>query len=152
VGLCGQRLRRIDAILQQHVDQGGVSGAVAAFARHGKLIHHRAYGFADPVTGAMMTEDALFQTYSSTKVVTAVALLMLIEEGAFRLEDPISRYLPEFTSAKVAIRKDPGGVFKVWTPEESPPNFDLADAIRDITVRDLMTHTAGLMTSDPGRV
>jgi CubicO group peptidase (beta-lactamase class C family) len=109
-------------------------------------------GFADPLASLPMREDALFQTYSSTKVVTAVALLMVMEEGLIRLEDPIARYFTTFKDAKVAVRKDGRAAYAPRDPGEPPPPFDLWPAQRDVTVMDLATHTAGLMSSFPHRV
>ena len=139
-------------MLQRHVDGGGITGAVFAFSRRGSVGHHGAVGFADPLAKTPIREDALFQTYSSTKVVTATALLMAMEEGLLRLEDPVSRYFPEFKNAKVAVRRGPAAPFAPRKPGEPPPPYDLTPAQRDITVKDLATHTAGLMTSDPQRV
>ncbi len=152
LGLDAGRLKRIDAVLQRHVDQSGITGAAFAFNRDGKLAHGGAIGFADPVARTPLRPDALHQIYSSTKVVAAVALLMLMEEGLFRLSDPVSRYIPEFEDAKVAVLRGSPRAFVPRRPGEPPPPFDLVPAKRDITVQDLMTHTAGLMTSDPMRV
>lgn len=152
LGLDASRLTRIDAALQRHVDAGGITGATFAFARRGRLAHCGVVGFADPLTRTPLTPNALYQTYSSTKVVTAVALLMLVEQGLIRLSDPVSRYFAEFAGATVAVRRGGPAPFAARKPGEAPPAFDLAAATHDITVQELMTHTAGLMTSDPDRV
>ncbi len=153
VGLSSERLKRVDEILQRHVDEGHITGAVVAVARRGKLVKYQAYGKADVEAGTPMQKDALFQMYSSTKVVTAVAVLMMCEEGKIRLDDPVSRYIPEFKNAKIAVRKSGAEGKYVPRPANAPPpEFDTIPASRDLTVRDLMTHTNGLISSDPRRV
>lgn len=153
VGLASDRLPRIDAVIQRHIDAGRITGAVTAVSRRGRLVHFAAHGVADPLTGRKMTSDAIFQMYSSTKPLTAVAVLMLMEEGLLRLEDPVSRFMPEFKGARVAVRK-PGdtGSSAPRRAGTEPPPFDAVPAIRDITIRDLLTHVGGLMTSDPSRI
>jgi CubicO group peptidase (beta-lactamase class C family) len=152
VGLSTERLKRIDEIIQRHIDDGKISGAVVAVARRGKLVKHEAYGLADVTTRAPMQKNALFQMYSSTKVVTAVAVLMLYEEGRIRLDDPVSRYIPEFKNPRVAVRKEGASGNAAPRTAGPPPEFDTVPATRDITVRDLMTHTSGLLSSYPQRV
>ena len=153
VGLSRERLQRIDEVLQRHVDRGDITGAVAAFTRRGKLVYFKAFGEADRETHRPMPLDAVFQMYSSTKVVTAVALLMLMEEGRLRLEDPVSRYLQEFKGVRVAVHK-PGETerYVPRAPGGPPRPFDTVPAVRDLTIRDLLTHTGGLLSSDPRRV
>lgn len=152
VGLSTERLKRIDEIIQRHIDDGKISGAVVAVARRGKLVKHEAYGLADVTSKAPMQKNALFQMYSSTKVVTAVAVLMLYEEGRIRLDDPVSRYIPEFKNPRVAVRKEGAGGNAAPRTAGPPPEFDTVPATRDITVRDLMAHTSGLLSSYPQRV
>lgn len=152
-GLSVSRLKRIDEVLERHIAAGHITGAVVAVNRHGKLVHHAALGVADPTTQAPLREDALFQMYSSTKPIAAAAVLMMMEEGKLRLEDPVSRYLPEFKAARVAVRK-PGdnARFVPRAPDAEPPPFDIVPANRDLTIRDLLTHVSGLASSDPRRV
>jgi CubicO group peptidase (beta-lactamase class C family) len=152
-GLSTSRLKRIDEVLQRHIAAGRITGAVVAVNRRGKLVHHAALGVSDPSTGAPMPEDALFQMYSSTKPIAAAAVLMVMEEGKLRLEDPVSRYLPEFKGARVAVRKaGDTGRFVPRPPDAEPPPFDIVPANRDLTIRDLLTHVAGLGSADPRRV
>jgi len=152
-GLSVRRLARIDEVLNRHIAAGHISGAVVAVNRRGKLVHHAALGVADPATGAPMREDAIFQMYSSTKPLTAAAVLILVEEGKLRLEDPVSRYIPEFKGARVAVRKaGDTATFVPRAPDAAPPPFDLVPAARDLTIRDLLTHVGGLASSDPRRV
>jgi CubicO group peptidase (beta-lactamase class C family) len=152
-GLSVVRLKRIDDVLERHIAAGRITGAVVAVNRRGRLVHQAALGVADPTSSAPMREDALFQMFSSTKPITAAAVLMVMEEGKLRLEDPVSRYLPEFKAARVAVRK-PGdtGRFVLRAPASEPPPFDIVPASRDLTIRDLLTHVSGLGSSDPHRV
>jgi CubicO group peptidase (beta-lactamase class C family) len=123
----------ITALLERYVTEQKIAGAVAAVARAGKVEYLKAVGVQDRQTRAPMTERTLFRIYSMTKPITAVAAMMLIEEGRASLSDPVSKYLPEFKQAMVA------------TPDGStrPPS-------RGITVEDLLLHTSGLShrTSD----
>ena len=128
IGLAPEALHDATALLEQFVAQGQVAGAVAAVARHGQVGYLQAVGVQDLVTRAPMTERSLFRIYSMTKPVTAVAVMMLHEAGAFRLDDPVQKYLPEF--AEVRVVEGPGQAPR-------PP-------ARPITVADLLLHTSGL--------
>jgi CubicO group peptidase (beta-lactamase class C family) len=153
VGMSTERLKVVDAVLERHIASGGISAASVAVMRRGKLVLYKAYGKSDLEAGTPMRTDNLFQMYSSTKVVTAVAVLMLVEEGKIRLEDPVSRYIPEFKDAKVAMPK-PGVTPqpRVWGVPAPDYEYDLVPATRDLTVRDLMTHVSGLGSAYPLRV
>jgi CubicO group peptidase (beta-lactamase class C family) len=133
VGLSAPRLREATDILNRYVAEKKIAGAVAAVARNGKLAYFEAVGLGDLDRRTPMAPDSLFRIYSMTKPVTAVAVMMLHEEGRFGLNDPVSKYLPEFKNVTVA---SPGG------PARPPA--------RDITVEDLLLHTSGLnhRTSD----
>jgi CubicO group peptidase (beta-lactamase class C family) len=131
VGFSGERLECITAGVQGYIDRGELAGTVTAVMRCGKLAYFRCQGMADLENGLPMQPDTLFRIYSMTKPITSAAVLMLFEEGRLRLTDPISRYLPAFDrKMKVALQ-----------PDLSPA---LVDACREITIRDLLTHTAGL--------
>ena len=95
VGMAGERLRVIDAVMQRHVDSGEIQGAVAAVARRGTVVHFEAYGLLDVGRGRAMREDAIFRMASSSKPVLAVAAMMLIEEGLLQAGDEVADYLPE---------------------------------------------------------
>ena len=151
VGISAARLKIIDAVLERHIAAGGITGAVTAVMRRGRLVQFKAYGLSDLDARTPMRTDAIFQMYSSTKIVTAVAVLMLVEEGKIRLEDPVSRYLPAFKGAQVAVAK-PGATPTPRAIGASLPGYDLVPAVRDPTIRDLMTHTAGLGSAYPLRV
>ncbi len=128
VGFSPQRLARVDSLLERYVQGGLLSGALGLIYRKGEVAYARAFGQRDLEAGRPMTEDTIFRIYSMTKPVTAVAALMLFEEGLFLLDDPIATHLPEFEDAKVFT----GDLEKL----EPPP--------RPITVKDLFMHTAGL--------
>lgn len=130
LGLSAERLARIDTVMRQYVDQGRVAGVVTLVARHGRLAQAGAYGWADREAGRRMTADALFRIASQTKAVTSVAVMILVEEGRLRLADPVARFVPSFAKTTVVLPSDTGPV--------------LAPVRRPITIRDLLTHTAGI--------
>ena len=130
LGFSRDRLARIDRVMQQYVDSGRVAGVVALIARHGKVAYLRAFGSADREAGRRMTPDALFRIASQSKAITSVAVMMLVEEGRLRLSESVSRYLPSFAHTVVATKTDTG--------------LALIPATRPITIRDLLTHTAGI--------
>ena len=133
VGLSAKRLERIGGMIQRAIDTKQISGAVTVVARRGRVAHFEAHGLMDIEANAPMRKDTIFPIASMTKPVTAVAILMLVEEGKVRLADPVSRFVPEFKDTKVAMpRSDAaGGIYTV-------------PAKRDVTVHDLITHTSGL--------
>ncbi len=132
VGLSSERLGRIHDLIQSHIDAGRISGAVTLVARHGKIAHLEAQGVMDLSTGAVMQEDTIFRMASMSKPVGGLAIMMLVEEGRVKLSDPVSQYLPSFKDQKVAVR----------TGEED--EHYLVPAEREVTVRDLLTHTSGV--------
>jgi CubicO group peptidase (beta-lactamase class C family) len=153
VGLSSERLARIREAVQRQIDAGAVPGAVTLVARRGKVVHFEAHGVNDVEAKKPMAKDAIFRLASMSKPITAVAVMMMIEEGKVRLSDPVSRFIPEFKQALVAVPKPgatvpaPGGRGGRGGP---PPEVDLVPT-RPITIRDLLTHTSGLMTGGPGQ-
>jgi CubicO group peptidase (beta-lactamase class C family) len=127
--------------MQRHIDAHAISGAVTLVARRGRIVHFEAHGFMDLETRKPMAKDAVFRLASMSKPVTAVAVLMLVEEGKIRLSDPVSRYIPEFKDTKVAMPKTGGRGGAGQTA------IYLIPADREITVYDLLTHTSGLLSS-----
>jgi CubicO group peptidase (beta-lactamase class C family) len=127
VGLSSPTLQAATRLLRTAVAERQIAGAVAGVARRGRLAYLEAVGQQDLAARASMTGASLFRIYSMTKPVTAVAVMMLFEEGRFALEDPVSKYLPEFRDVVVA---EPGGSAR-------PP-------ARAITIEDLLLHTSGL--------
>jgi CubicO group peptidase (beta-lactamase class C family) len=125
-----ERLGRIDRVLQQYVDEGRIAGIVALVLRDGQAVYERAIGWSDKEAGRRMTGDTIFRIASQTKALTSAAILALVEEGKLGLNTPVSTFIPSFAQTKVAVRKA-GGV-------------TLVPAARPITIRDLLTHTAGI--------
>jgi CubicO group peptidase (beta-lactamase class C family) len=124
------RLTRIDSTLQGAVDRGEIGGAVALVLRDGQTVYERAFGWADREAKRRMTTDAIFRIASQTKALTSVAVMSLVEEGRIALNDPVSKFIPEFDHTTVAVRTDTGRA--------------IVAAHRGITIRDLLTHTAGI--------
>jgi len=131
VGLSPERLHRLEATMKRMVDEGRLAGAVTVLTRHGKIVHVTVNGKRDVRQPDPLRRDDIFRIASMTKPVTGVAMMMLYEEGKWRLEDPITRHVPEFASLKVYAGDNPDGSMK------------LEDAKRPMTMRELMTHTAG---------
>lgn len=138
-GMSPERLARIGEVLRADIDAGKLPGAVIAVARNGKLVMFQAYGFRDKGAGTPMTTDTIFNIASMTKPMTAVAALSLEEQGKLLIDDPIHRYLPAFRDMKVAALDLGGAAITGTTP-----------AARPITIRDLLTHTSGLIYGGRG--
>ena len=132
LGFAPDRVARIDAALQREVADGTLPGAVLAIARGGKLAHFEAYGRLDPEADTPMRKDAIFSIASMTKPMTAVAALMLYEEGRLMVNEPVGKYLPDLTRMRVGVPNCDG------SPGQT------VDLERDLTIQDLMRHTAGL--------
>ncbi len=136
VGLSSERLQRLSALTKRYVEEGRVAGVVTLVARGGRLAHLEAAGQADREAGVAMKTDTIFRIASMSKAVTSVAAMMLVEEGRLGLSDPVSRYIPSFKKTTVFAPPPPGAV--AGTPASVVP------AKREITVRDLLTHTSGI--------
>ncbi len=140
VGLSAARLQRLTAMIERRVAAGEVAGAVVAIARKGKLAHVSAHGVTDLESKQPIGPASMFRIASMTKPIIGAAILMLVEEGRLRLNDPVSRYIPEFREMKVAVA----------TPGSGPPaagaelSFTTTPAQRQITIKDLLTHASGL--------
>ena len=145
VGLSAERLQRINQVIQRAIDANEISGAVTIVSRRGHVAHFEAQGLMDIEARTPMRKDTIFPIASMSKPITGVAVLMLIEEGKVRLRDPVSRYIPEFRDTQVAIRKPasrgPGARSR---GQAAAAEIYTVPAHREITVRDLMTHTSGL--------
>ena len=165
VGISAERLKRIHSLLQSHIDAGDFSGSVAVVARNGKVAYIDAQGLMDVESKKPMAKDALFRIMSMTKPVVGVAVMMMIEEGKVRLTDPVSRFIPEFKDLKVGIvipdsAPPATGRGAAPTPAPAPaaggrggrgqrgapPRFYTVAAEREITIKDLLTHTSGLVS------
>src|SRR3989440_3810663 len=101
VGVSPERLARIDAMCEEAIKSGSIPGVVALVARHGKIVYHKAYGVADNSAGRALKPDDIFRIASQTKAITSTAVMILWEEGRFRLDDPISKFIPEFKNPQV---------------------------------------------------
>ena len=133
VGMSVERLSRIDAICEKAVSKGDVPGVVALVARKGKIVYCKAFGQADNAAGRALKTDDIFRIASQTKAITSTAVMILWEEGKFQLDDPISKYIPEFKNPQVL--KSFNEKDETWTTEP---------AKSEITIRHLLTHTSGL--------
>jgi len=131
VGLSSERLERIAAAVQRDVDAKEVAGVVTLVVRHGKVAWFDARGMADREAGKPLDKDVIFRICSMSKPITSTAVMMLYEEGSFLLEDPVSKYLPEFRNPRVLVRPAAGQTYSI-------------PASREITIRDLLRHTSGL--------
>lgn len=134
-GFSPARLERVTRYLQTAVDQGHHAGAVTLVARRGRIVQWQGLGYRDVARSAPMRPDAIFRIYSMTKPITSVAALLLMEEGRLTLEDPVSRFLPEFSRMQVLE----GGTGE--SPRARP-------AARPITIKHLLTHTAGFAAGE----
>lgn len=130
-GLAPDRIQRIGEIVQKSIDDKRIAGAVTMVVRHGKVAWLKSQGYADKESNVPMTDDTIFRICSMTKPITTTAVMMLYEEGKFSLEEPISKYLPEFKSPKVLV-----------VPKDGKPYT--IPATREIMIVDLLRHTSGI--------
>src|SRR5215471_7421725 len=140
VGLSEERLSRIHETMQRHIDAHDISGAVTLVARKGQIAWFHAQGLMDVEANKPMQQDAIFRVFSMSKPVCGAAILMLLEEGKLRLNDPVSKFIPEFKGSKVAVIQD-----RLANARPSdPPKYYTIPATREITIQDLLTHVSGL--------
>lgn len=132
-GMSSERLDRIDKMCQEAIKNGEVPGIVALVARNGKIVFHEAYGMADNTASRKMKKDDIFRIASQTKAITSTAVMMLWEEGKFRLDDPISKFIPEFKNPQVLAS------FRY-----QDTSYTTTSSGKEITIRHLLTHTSGL--------
>jgi CubicO group peptidase (beta-lactamase class C family) len=145
VGLSSERLKRIHDLIERRIETRDISGAVTLVARRGRVAHFEAQGLMDLETNKAMTKDTIFRIASMTKPVIGVAVLMMIEEGKVRLSDPVSKFIPEFKQLKVAVVQ-PGPGQAGGRGAGPAPAFYTVPAEREITIKDLLTHTSGLVS------
>ena len=146
VGMSAERLRRVHDLVQRHIDAKNFSGAVTLVARNGRIAHLEAHGLMDVESKKPMATNSIFRIMSMTKPIVGTAILMLVEEGKVRLTDPVSRFIPELKGLKVAVAQPP-----LPGPPPPPgatvePRFYAVPGDREITVKDLLTHTSGLVS------
>ena len=146
VGISSQRLQRIHELMQRHIDAGNFSGAVTLVARNGRIAHLEAQGLMDIETKKPMATDAMFRIMSMTKPIVGVAVLMLVEDGKVRLNDPVSKFIPEFKDLKVGVLQGTQPPPPPAGQRGAPPRFYTMPAEREITIKDLLTHTSGLVS------
>src|SRR4051794_5978230 len=173
------KLSRVSDVMNEQVEKGEISGAVTAIALKGEVVHFDAHGWKDIENRVEMPVDAIFRMASSTKPVVGVAVMQQIEEGRINPDDPVGRFIPEFRDTKVAVRKPgstpspdevagapaaEGGVSlgagtgvagarrRADGAEAPPPEVELVPAHRDVLVRDLLTHTSGLLSGGLGQL
>jgi CubicO group peptidase (beta-lactamase class C family) len=132
-GFSAERLARIDKAVNEAVDKGWMNGGVAMIVRNGKIVYYKAFGYNDVDAKKPLQRDGIFRIASQTKAITSVAVMMLYEEGKFMLDDPISNYIPEFKNPKVLDKYNAADTTYTTVP-----------AKREVTIRDLLTHTSGI--------
>ncbi|TVQ09840.1 MAG: class A beta-lactamase-related serine hydrolase [Balneolaceae bacterium] len=130
-GFSSERLARLTSTLNAYAEQQRLSGGVAMVLRDGNAVFFESFGMRDVEAGDPMPKDAIFRIASQTKAIVSVAVMMLQEEGRLLIGDPVGKYLPEYSKTTVAVRDEDGG-------------YTIADARRAVTIRDLLTHTAGI--------
>jgi CubicO group peptidase (beta-lactamase class C family) len=133
VGMDANRLRRIDDLIKQYVDQQWIAGATAIVVRNGQVVYHKAFGVADVDSKRPQQKDDIFRIASQTKAITSVAVMILMEEGKLLLDDPIAKYIPAFGNPQV-----------IDTFNDADTTYTTVKAKRAITIRDLLTHTSGI--------
>lgn len=147
LGLSAERLQRIHQMIQRHIDAGDITGAVTLVARHGKVAWVDAQGVQDLDTKAPMKRDSMFRMASMTKPIIGTAMMMMLEEGKVSLTDKVSKFIPEFKDIKVGILQTPGGRGRGG----APPKYYTVPADRELIVKDLLTHTSGLVAGPMGQ-
>ena len=130
-----QKLQRVGDYLRDQIAQGKIPGAIVLIRQHGKTVYHEHFGVRDVATKQPMTDDTIFRLFSMTKPITSVAAMMLVEQGKFRLDDPIAKYIPSFANAKVGVETAAADGTKTlaMVPPKRPP-----------TILDLMRQTSGI--------
>lgn len=131
LGFSSQRLARINEVFNSYVKDNKMAGSVILVARKGKVGYFESFGYRDIEAKSMMSKDAIFRIASQSKALISVGIMMLQEEGKLLIQDPLSKYIPEFRETTVAMPTDGGG-------------YKAVKADRQITLRDLLTHTAGI--------
>jgi CubicO group peptidase (beta-lactamase class C family) len=132
-GFIEARLDRIDDAIEAEIAAGKIPGAVALISKDGRTVYHKSFGYADIASQTAMRNDSIFRIASMTKAITTVGVMTLYEQGHFKLNDPISKYIPEFADPNVLVSADEDGVVTETRP-----------ASREIRIIDLLTHSAGL--------
>lgn len=132
-GFSTERLQRVDNLINDHLSKGQIPGAVVLIARNGKIVYHKAFGYSDLENKVALNKNDIFRIASQTKAITSLAVMMLFEEGKFLLDEPVSRYIPEFKNPRVLANLN-------W----SDTTYTTIPAKSEITIRQLLTHTSGI--------
>ena len=132
-GFNSARLERIDYVLSEEIEAGKFSGAVALVARHGDVVYHRSFGYADIASRKPMQKNSIFRIASMTKAITSVGIMMLYEQGRFQLNDPVSRYIPAFADPQIVDSVDDAGNI-----------IETRAAASEIKIVDLLSHSSGI--------
>lgn len=132
-GISQDRVAKLDAMLEEAIQKEQVPGLVAMVVKNGQVVYHSAKGFSDVQSGKKMENNSIFRIASQTKAITSTAIMILWEEGKFRLDDPISKYIPEFKNPQV-----------LNTFRYADTTYSTKPSSKEITIRHLLTHTSGL--------
>jgi len=132
-GFSSDRLKRIDNVFHEYIDKRWIAGGAAIVAKDGKIVYYKALGYDDIDSKTALKRDAIFRIASQTKAITSVAIMMLYEEGRFLLNDPVSRYIPEYKNQQVLDKFN-----------DADTTYTTVPVKRDITIHDLLTHTSGI--------
>jgi len=130
-----QKLEKVGDYLRDQIANGKIPGAIVLIQQHGKPVYHEFFGVQDVVSKQPMTDQTIFRLFSMTKAITGVAAMILLDEGKFRLDDPVAKYIPAFANVKVGVEK---------TNEDGSKALELVPPRRAPTVFDLMRHTSGI--------
>jgi CubicO group peptidase (beta-lactamase class C family) len=134
-----QRLKRIDSLVNSYIQNDWVEGVVTLIVKNNQLIQYKGYGYADAATKKPMAANAMFRIMSQTKAITSAGVLILYEQGKLLLDEPVGDFIPEFKNQVVLDKFDP-----------KDSSYTTVPAKRNITIRDLLTHTSGIDYSDIG--
>jgi CubicO group peptidase (beta-lactamase class C family) len=137
--MSAERLARIDNLIKEYVDKKWIAGATVLVARNGKIVYYKGLGYDDVDKKTPMKRDVICRIASQSKAITSVAVMMLYEEGKFLLNDPVSKFIPEFKNPKVLDKFNPADTTYTTVP-----------AKREITIHDLLTHTSGIAYAQIG--
>jgi CubicO group peptidase (beta-lactamase class C family) len=138
VGMSTQRLARIDTVIEQYMSNNWMPGFVSLVTRKGKIVHYKSFGYKDLASKEPMEKEDIFRIMSMTKAITSVATMMLYEEGKFLLDDPVAKYIPQFKNPKYLRKGNPDDTTYISVP-----------ATKQVTVRQLLNHTAGITYAHP---
>lgn len=128
-----ERLQRIDKLVQQYIDSNWIAGAIFIVAHDGNIVYHKAMGYDDQEKHKLLQKDAIWRIASQTKAITSTAVMMLFEDGKILLDEPISKYIPQFKKPVVLDKFN-----------KADSTYTTIPAKREITIRDLLTHTSGV--------